>query len=113
MEVIATESFIEWYKALDDAYVMDVTAAIDHLELRGVTLGYPYSSKIEGTALNIRELRIQRHGRPIRVFYSFDPKRAAVLLIGGDKTGDDRFYDRMVPEAERVLEGYLNSMDED
>jgi hypothetical protein len=32
--------------------------------------------------------------------------RAAVLLIGGDKTGDERFYDRMIPIAERVWEQY-------
>ena len=41
----------------------------------------------------MRELRVQSGGRPIRVFYAFDPRRMAILLIGGDKTGDDRFYD--------------------
>jgi hypothetical protein len=33
-------------------------------------------------------------GRPIRVFYAFDPRRTAVLLMGGDKTGDGRFYEQ-------------------
>jgi len=41
----------------------------------------------------MRELRVQCGGRPLRVFYAFDPTRSAILIIGGDKTGDNRFYD--------------------
>jgi hypothetical protein len=41
------------------------------------------------------------------VFYAFDPARQAVLLIGGDKTGDDRFYERMIPLSERIWAEYL------
>ena len=36
----------------------------------------------------MRELRVQSGGKPPRGFYAFDPRRAAILLIGGDKTGD-------------------------
>ena len=50
----------------------------------------------------MRELRIQSEGRPLRVFYAFDPRRSAILLIGGDKTGDDRSYERMIPVAGSV-----------
>jgi len=50
---------------------------------------------------------VQAGGRPLRVFYAFDPRRDAVLLIGGDKTGNGRFYERMVPVAERIWEQYL------
>jgi hypothetical protein len=56
----------------------------------------------------LRELRIQSVGRPFRVFYAFDPARQAVVLIGGDKTGDARFYERMVPLAERLWKEYLD-----
>jgi len=45
----------------------------------------------------MRELRIQSGGNPIRVFYAFDPRRVGILLIGGDKTGDKRFYDQNFP----------------
>jgi hypothetical protein len=55
----------------------------------------------------MRELRVQSGGAPLRVFYVFDPMRQAVLLIGGDKTGDDRFYDRMIPTAEKIWAQYL------
>lgn len=43
----------------------------------------------------------------MRVFYAFDPRRSAILLIGGDKTGDDRFYERMVPIADQLYDVYI------
>jgi hypothetical protein len=46
-------------------------------------------------------------GRPLRVFYAFDPRRSAILLIGGDKTGDDRFYERMIPIADQLYDVYI------
>jgi hypothetical protein len=55
----------------------------------------------------MRELRVQSGGRPLRVFYAFDPRRSAILLIGGDKTGDDRFYERMVPIADQLYDVYF------
>ena len=55
----------------------------------------------------MRELRVQSGGHPLRIFYAFDPRRTAILLIGGDKTGDDRFYDAYIPIADRLYEAYL------
>ena len=60
----------------------------------------------------MRELRIQSHGRPIRVFYSFDPRRVAVLLIGGLKTGrEKRFYKTYVPRADALYARHLKSLE--
>ena len=56
---------------------------------------------------HMRELRIQSSGRPIRVFYAFDPLRAAILLIGGDKTGDDRFYETFIPVADDLYDQHI------
>jgi len=50
---------------------------------------------------------VQSGGRPLRIFYAFDPRRAAILLIGGDKTGDGRFYQRMVPVADALYDDYI------
>ena len=58
----------------------------------------------------MRELRVQSGGRPVRVFYAFDPRRSAILLIGGDKTGDDRFYDQFVPLADRLHDEHLKEL---
>ena len=58
----------------------------------------------------MRELRIQSSGKPIRVFYAFDPRRTSILLIGGDKTGNDRFYEEYVPVADRLYEEHLEEL---
>ena len=55
----------------------------------------------------MRELRVQSGGRPVRVFYAFDPRRSAILLIGGDKTGNDRFYEEFVPVADDLYDVHL------
>ena len=83
---------------------MDVDAHVRLQEARGPRLPFPYSSDIRGSRhCHMRELRVQSGGRPLRIFYAFDPRRAAILLIGGDKTGDGRFCERMVPVADALL----------
>ena len=79
------------------------------LEEQGLALGHPRSSAIHGSSIALRELRVQSHGHALRVFYVFDPKRDAVLVIGGDKTGKNnkRFYDAFVALAERIYAQYL------
>jgi hypothetical protein len=106
VEVAGTEEFEAWFLALQDRDAEAVARAIGLLEEKGVTLGFPYSSEIKGSQA-LRELRAQSGGHPLRVFYAFDPWRRAVLLIGGDKTGDDRFYDTFVPRAEHIWAEYL------
>lgn len=58
----------------------------------------------------MRELRVQMGGDPYRVFYAFDPRRAAILLVGGTKEGDDRFYERMIPIADRLYDEHLEEL---
>lgn len=78
------------------------------LEEAGPALGFPYSSGIQQSKFShMRELRIQHEGRPYRVLYAFDPARSAFLILGGDKTGDDRWYEKMVPEADAIYEDHL------
>jgi hypothetical protein len=61
----------------------------------------------------MRELRVQRGGRPLQIFYAFDPRRTAILLIGGDKTGDKRFYHRMIPVADALYDEHLAELDKE
>jgi len=61
----------------------------------------------------MRELRIQIDGRPFRVLYAFDPRRAVILLIGGDKTGDARWYEVNVPMADRLYDLHLETLKEE
>jgi hypothetical protein len=46
-----------------------------------------------------------------RVLYAFDPRRAAILLLGGDKTGNDRWYDEHVPIADTLYDEYLRELE--
>lgn len=59
----------------------------------------------------MRELWIQHEGRPYRVLYAFDPRRSAILLLGGDKTGNDRWYEEHVPIADTLYEAYLRELE--
>jgi len=59
----------------------------------------------------MRELRIQHEGRPYRVLYAFDPRRAAMLLIGGDKTGNNRWYEEYVPRADAIYHRHLQELE--
>lgn len=103
-----TDEFGVWWGGLTEAVQDDVAATVGLLTEYGPRLPFPHSSGVEGSRhSHMRELRVQSGGQPIRVFYAFDPRRSAILLIGGDKTGDDRFYDRMVPAADRLYDDHL------
>ena len=61
----------------------------------------------------MRELRAQAGGDPLRMLYAFDPRRAAILLLGGDKTGNDRWYQENVPIADRRFERHLRTIEKE
>ena len=109
VEVIATDEFAGWYGGLDDGEVAAIDVVVERLQRDGLTLGEPHSSAIHGSRHALRELRPKQGRSPLRVFYVFDPQREAVLLIGGDKSGESsaRFYGRMVPQADAIFDEYL------
>ena len=106
-----TDEFAAWWHELDDGEQEDITAtALLGME-HGPQLPFPHSSGVEGSRHgHMRELRVQSRGRPIRVFYPFDPRRSAILLIGGDKAGDTRFYERMIPVADRLYDQHIEEL---
>lgn len=63
----------------------------------------------------MRELRVQHAGQPYRIFYCFDPRQIAVLLIGDKKTGvnDKDWYKRFVPIADRLYREHLEALEKD
>ena len=90
-----------------------VAYSVDLLARLGVGLKFPLSSGVSASRYaHMRELRIQHQGRPYRVLYAFDPQRNAVLLIGGDKTGDEQWYGTYVPLADRLYERHLIELEE-
>jgi hypothetical protein len=111
VEVIGTKEFEEWYLDLASTDAQAVARVVGLLETKGTSLGFPYTSAIANSRYSLRELRVQSGGKPLRVFYAFDPRRQAVLLLGGDKTGDKRFYLRLIPRVEAIWEAYLDEVD--
>ncbi|MDB5595337.1 MAG: hypothetical protein JWM36_2298 [Hyphomicrobiales bacterium] len=106
-----TEEFGEWFATLAEAAQDAVDRSVGLLEAKGPQLPFPHSSGIEGARhSHMRELRVQVGGEPFRVFYAFDPRRTAILLIGGCKTGDDRFYEVMIPIAGELYDAYLDEL---
>jgi len=107
-EVEYTDEFGEWWAALHEGEQDDIAALVLLLGEKGPDLPFPYSSGIGRSRHgHMRELRVQSDGKPIRIFYAFDPRRTAILLIGGDKTGDKRFYPRLIPIADRLYDEHL------
>ena len=110
-EVEYTDQFEMWWGGLDEDEQESVASVVGVLEEEGATLGHPYSSKIKASRHpHMRELRIQHAGDPYRVLYAFDPRRTAILLIGGCKAGDERFYKKLVPLADQLYSEHLNKI---
>lgn len=106
-----TDEFGAWWAALSESEQVSVDASFRLLEELGPRLPFQHSSGISRSRhSHMRELRIQHAGRPYRVLYAFDPRRVAILLIGGDKTGNDRWYEEFVPFADRLYEELLNEL---
>ena len=103
-----TDEFGKWWKGLSEGQQDDATAVVELLEEDGPRLRFPRSSGIEGSKHeHMRELRVQSSGNPIRIFYAFDPRRVAILLIGGDKIGSSRFYEEYIPIADRLYDEHI------
>ncbi len=110
-EVEYTDEFLMWWQTLSARQQTTVSARVEMLEEHGPNLPFPHSSNITTSRHGVmRELRAQSGGRPLRVFYAFDPRRTSILLIGGDKTGNDRFYEEYVPIADALYDEYLNEL---
>lgn len=88
-----------------------VRFSVELLMNNGPNLGRPHVDTVNGSKhSNMKELRTQHQGKPIRTFFAFDPRRAAILLIGGDKTGKKRFYQEMIPLADRLYDEHLQQL---
>ena len=110
-EVEFTDEFEEWWNALREDEQESVDTSVGLLEAHGPTLRFPHSSDVRGSKYGqMRELRLQHDGRPLRVFYAFNPKRTALLLLGGDKTGNDRFYEEMIPRVDAIYAKHLEEL---
>jgi hypothetical protein len=80
----------------------------------GPGLGRPRVDTLEGSGFsNMKELRIQHQGEPWRILFAFDPKRQAILLVGGNKAGNKKWYKENIPIADKRYREYLETLKEE
>ena len=110
-EVEFSDEFGEWWDNLSVEEQESITFSVRLLQEEGVNLRRPQADTVKGSAYpNMRELRCQHRGRPYRVLYAFDPRRTAMLLIGGDKTGRPDWYEEFVPRADKIYAQHLKEI---
>ena len=112
-EVEYADEFGHWWDSLSVPEQESVAAKVQLLEEFGPSLPRPHVDVVKSSRhQNMKELRIQHSGRPYRVLFAFDPRRAAILLLGGDKTGNARWYEENVPRADDIYDAHLRSLGE-
>ena len=113
-EIRWTDEFGKWIVSddVDSAAREDIRAALIVLRETGPSLGRPLADTLRGSKHdNMKELRVQSKGRPFRILFAFDPDRRAVLLVGGNKQGDKRFYKVYLPLADKLFDAHLKELD--
>jgi|SRR5580658_4088181 hypothetical protein len=110
-EVEVSDEFIGWYESLSQREGISVDTAVDMLEEYGPALGRPHVDTLRGSKFpNLKELRVQHMGRPLRILFAFDPRRNAYLILGGDKTGDRGWYIDAIRRAEAIYAQHLREI---
>jgi hypothetical protein len=106
-EVEYTDQFEEWWETLTIDEQAAIDAAVEALEERGPALGRPFVDTVKSSRhQNMKELRPL--GGNIRILFAFDPRRAGILLVGGDKTDRwDEWYREMVPVADDLFDEHI------
>jgi hypothetical protein len=112
-EVEYTDEFERWWDGLSEEEQEEIDRKVHLLQVRGPTLPRPHADVIaQSRHSNVKELRGKVQQRQLRVLYAFDPRRTAILLIGGDKTGDPGWYDTFVPIADDLFDRHLRELEE-
>lgn len=104
--------FESWFDQQSLEFRKEALAVFGLLKSRGATLGRPKVDTVKGSQFkNMKELRIQFKGRPYRLLFAFDPERNAMILVGGDKGGDKRWYEKNIPIADKRYQKHLESLE--
>jgi len=105
--VLLGNVFTEWLHEQEK-----VLADLVNLQTYGPSLSRPYADTVKGSRhKNMKELRVQYSGRPVRAFFAFDPVRQAIVLCAGDKSNDKKFYQRLIRIADDEFSTHLATME--
>jgi hypothetical protein len=108
-----TDVFDEWFQTLGDEERAESEAKVNLLELFGPALGRPHADTLNGSKYpSMKELRADVAGHTLRIAFAFDPSRAAILLVGGDKRGRPQrlFYRQLIAKADILYAEHLSTM---
>lgn len=113
-EIIETIEYSDWFDGLDFRQQLSIRERTRALEAEGPMAGRPSVDTLSGSRIrNLKELRVSSGGA-IRILFVFDPRRRAVLLLGGDKSEGgmwNRWYPGAIRQAERIYERHLREME--
>jgi hypothetical protein len=110
-EVEFTGEFEAWWNDLSTEEQEEIDAKVELLQERGPTLPRPHADVIKSSRhSNMKELRGKIDKRHLRVLFAFDPRSTALLLLGGDKTDDPKWYENFVPIADDLFDRHLKQL---
>ena len=112
-DVQLDEDFAVWLAGLEAELRNEIIAHANVLREHGPQLGRPYVDTLEDSKFaNMKELRVQFRGDPWRILFAFDPRRVAILLVGGNKRGDKRWYKKHLPIADERFRLHLKRLEQ-
>lgn len=110
--VLLGKVFETWLQDQEESVQEKVFADLINLQTYGPSLSRPYADTVRGSRHNnMKELRIQYAGRPIRALFAFDTVRQAIVLCAGDKSNDKKFYERLIRIADDEFSAHLAAME--
>ena len=105
------DEFAPEFDTLHEDVQTEILALALLLQRFGPQLGRPRVDTLKGSRhANMKELRFSAAGGEWRVAFAFDPKRRAILLVAGDKSGasEKRFYRELIRKADDRLDAHLS-----
>ena len=112
--VATTDEFDKWFAGSDADAQTEIIAKVELLKFLGPALGRPHADTLKGSKhANMKELRADTARQVLRVAFAFDPERAAILLVAGDKAGvtQKRFYKRLIAKADALFDAHLAALE--
>ncbi len=109
-DITTTDEFDGWFGDLGESAQTEIIAKVNLPELLGPQLKRPHADTLKGSKhANMKELRANTSDEVLRVAFAFDPTRAAILLLGGNKagTGQRRFYKQLIAKADELFDTHL------
>jgi hypothetical protein len=101
--------FLAFEQTVQDALLAVAKLLADY----GPQLGRPHADTLKGSKhANMKELRFEASGGEWRAAFAFDPKRRAILLVAGDKSGrsEKRFYKQLIAKADLRFSAHVESL---